>query len=56
MANTQRIIGRKNELEILERVYKSQKFEFLNLYGRRRVGKTFLVNQKFEEQCFISVD
>ena len=49
MANTQIIIGRKTELEILDRVYKSAKSEFLILYGRRRVGKTFLVNQKFEE-------
>ena len=49
MANTQIIIGRKTELEILDRVYKSSKSEFLILYGRRRVGKTFLVNQKFEE-------
>jgi uncharacterized protein len=45
----QPIIGRKNELEILERVYKSYKSEFLILYGRRRVGKTFLVNQRFSE-------
>lgn len=45
----QRIIGRKNELETLDRVYKSNKSEFLIVYGRRRVGKTFLVNQRFSE-------
>ena len=49
MADTQIIIGRKNELEILDRVYNSRKSEFLILYGRRRVGKTFLINKKFEE-------
>jgi hypothetical protein len=49
MANTQTIIGRKNELEILDRVYHSYKSEFLILYGRRRVGKTFLINQRFGE-------
>jgi uncharacterized protein len=41
------IIGRKNELKTLERCYQSKKSEFLILYGRRRVGKTFLVSQKF---------
>ena len=55
MANTQIIIGRKTELEILDRVYKSSKSEFLILYGRRRVGKTFLVNQKFEEHFTFSM-
>lgn len=45
----QTITGRANELEILDRVYKSYKSEFLILYGRRRVGKTFLVNHLFSE-------
>ena len=49
MSNTQIIIGRKNELEILDRVYNSRKSEFLVLYGRRRVGKTFLVDTRFED-------
>ncbi len=47
MVNAQNIIGRKSELETLERVYSSRKSEFIILYGRRRVGKTFLINQKF---------
>jgi hypothetical protein len=45
----QPLIGRKNELEILDRVYKSYKSEFLIVYGRRRVGKSFLINQRFSE-------
>ncbi len=45
----QNIIGRKAELEILDRVYESKKSEFVILYGRRRVGKTYLVNQRFGE-------
>lgn len=40
-----RIIGRKNELEELERLYHSGKSEFVAVYGRRRVGKTFLIKQ-----------
>ncbi len=50
MANNQIIIGRKNELEILDRLYTSPKSEFLIVYGRRRVGKTFLIDQKFDDQ------
>lgn len=40
-----RIIGRKNELEELERLYHSGRPEFVAVYGRRRVGKTFLIKQ-----------
>lgn len=42
------LIGRKQEAEVLKRVQDSYKSEFLILYGRRRVGKTFLVNQFFD--------
>lgn len=42
------IIGRKRELETLERVYKSKKPEFIAVYGRRRVGKTFLIREFFK--------
>lgn len=38
-------IGRKKELELLEELYTSGKFEFLVLYGRRRVGKTSLLQE-----------
>jgi AAA+ ATPase superfamily predicted ATPase len=39
-------IGREKELETLNRHYASGKFEFVTIYGRRRVGKTTLI-QKF---------
>ncbi|MEL6863722.1 MAG: ATP-binding protein [Bacteroidota bacterium] len=45
-----RIIGRKEEQAILQRLYDSYKSEFVILYGRRRVGKTFLVNQLFQSK------
>lgn len=32
-------IGRERELASLNRLYNSGKFEFVVLYGRRRVGK-----------------
>ncbi len=37
-------IGRERELASLNRLYNSGKFEFVVLYGRRRVGKTALIN------------
>lgn len=38
-------IGRENELNTLNRLYHSDKFEFAVIYGRRRVGKTALINE-----------
>ncbi|MBQ3182894.1 MAG: ATP-binding protein [Clostridia bacterium] len=38
-------IGRERELNVLENLYASDKFEFAVIYGRRRVGKTALINQ-----------
>lgn len=38
-------IGREKELSGLGRLYNSDKFEFAVIYGRRRVGKTELINQ-----------
>lgn len=37
--------GRKKEIEEIEKLYNSSKFEFLVLYGRRRVGKTTLLTK-----------
>ncbi|MBO5567773.1 MAG: ATP-binding protein, partial [Clostridia bacterium] len=37
-------IGRERELASLNKLYNSDKFEFVVLYGRRRVGKTALIN------------
>lgn len=38
-------IGREKELKALDNLYSSDKFEFAVIYGRRRVGKTALINQ-----------
>ncbi|MCR5620829.1 MAG: ATP-binding protein [Treponema sp.] len=38
-------IGRKEELSMLEEAYSSGRFEFLVLYGRRRIGKTSLLKE-----------
>ena len=44
-----RIIGRKNERKELEQCERSKKSELVCVYGRRRVGKTFLIEQTFGE-------
>lgn len=41
----QQIIGRKREIRELEDLYNSGKPEFVVVYGRRRVGKTYLVRE-----------
>lgn len=42
------IIGRKQEIEMLNSALISTKSELIVVYGRRRVGKTFLIRQLFE--------
>ncbi|HCT91253.1 MAG TPA: ATP-binding protein [Lachnospiraceae bacterium] len=43
------MIGREKELERLELLYGKNRFEFLVMYGRRRVGKTTIL-QKFSRE------
>lgn len=45
-----KIIARNGEIEALERKYRSEKSEFVIVYGRRRIGKTFLVNNVFADR------
>ena len=42
------MIGRKQELALLEKLYNAHSFQFLIMYGRRRVGKTTIL-QKFAQ-------
>lgn len=48
--NMQQLIGRKQELAILSGLIASDASAFVAVYGRRRVGKTFLVRKAFENQ------
>lgn len=43
-------IGRDKEIRALERLYQSDKFEFVVIYGRRRVGKTALINHFIDDK------
>lgn len=41
------MIGRKQELKDLNRLYERKHAELVAIYGRRRVGKTYLVDEAF---------
>lgn len=41
------LIGREKEIRELRRAYDSEYSEFAAVYGRRRVGKTFLIRETF---------
>ena len=45
-----KIIGREKEQKLLKECCRSGKPELVAVYGRRRVGKTYLVKQFFQEQ------
>lgn len=45
-----KIIGRKTEQQQLKRLLEAKEAEFLVVYGRRRVGKTFLIRNYFKDQ------
>lgn len=42
------MVGRILETQELERLYDSDESEFVAVYGRRRVGKTYLIREVFE--------
>ncbi len=45
-----KIIGRDTEIKLLNECYNSNKAELVVVYGRRRIGKTFLVKSLFEDR------
>ncbi len=44
------MVGRQREIKDLNRLYDGNKAELVAIYGRRRVGKTFLVDEVFGER------
>ena len=44
------MIGRANEIKALKAAFESEYSEFVTIYGRRRIGKTFLVNEVFGDK------
>ncbi len=49
------LIGREKEKKILTQVLQSKESEFVALYGRRRVGKTFLVDTFYKNEIVFSI-
>ena len=45
-----KIVGRKQEKKQLNRVFESKNSEFVVVYGRLRVGKTFLIRTFFTQK------
>jgi len=52
--NITNIIGREKELALLTKLYESDKSEFLAIYGRRRVGKSYLIDEAFRDEISFS--
>lgn len=50
MLDIEKIVGRQEELTMLEKFFASSKAEFLGVYGRRRVGKTHLIRNFFKKK------
>jgi len=48
------MVGRKEEQRLLHELADSGESEFVVVYGRRRIGKTFLVRETFENDFFFS--
>ena len=48
------LIGRQYEVGELEHLYASGKSEFVAIYGRRRVGKSYLIDQVYGKKMSFS--
>ncbi len=48
------IIGREKEIKELKRLFASDKPELVAVYGRRRVGKTYLINNLFADEMIFT--
>lgn len=44
----EKLVGRETEIKLLKEYTSSERPEFVAIYGRRRVGKTYLVNHLFK--------
>ena len=43
------IAGREKEIKLLQRLYENRESSFLAVYGRRRIGKTYLIRQVYAQ-------
>ena len=47
-----KLLGRYQEQEILKHALQSAKSELIAIYGRRRIGKTYLVRQVYKRKLY----
>lgn len=52
---TKKLIGRSEQVKELRKYVDSSQSEFIAVYGRRRVGKTFLIRETFQNKFSFSV-
>lgn len=45
-----KVFGRQKEIQIFDKLMESASAEFIAVYGRRRIGKTYLIQQYFQEK------
>ena len=50
-----KVIGRKTEINTLQLAINSGKSELIAIYGRRRVGKTFLIRETYKREMIFEV-
>lgn len=47
------IVGRREEKRVLKRIFDAKRAEFLAIFGRRRIGKTYLIKRFYaEKSCY----
>ncbi|MCB0840747.1 MAG: AAA family ATPase, partial [Bacteroidetes bacterium] len=51
----EQLIGREAEISTLEKALSSESAEMVSVIGRRRVGKTFLINHVYEKNILFSI-
>jgi len=51
----EQLIGRKEEIAVLKKAVASTNAEMVSVIGRRRVGKTFLINQIYKKRIVFSI-
>ena len=55
MAKSEQVIGRVAEKRVLDTVLASRDPELVAVYGRRRVGKTFLIREYLKSHVVLEV-
>jgi AAA+ ATPase superfamily predicted ATPase len=50
------ILGRKNELSVLQNSYSSKQSQIIAIYGRRRIGKSFLIDAFCKNKKFLKFE